>query len=136
MKTFNKKHLTLMSILFLPLFVIVLWQFPFATPILGITFLLFSLALAISSVFKKHRDAYHQGKITRGVFMRNVFLEIFCILFTMTLAGLLGRYIAEVATAQITNDIARLIAGILIGLLAGVCIAILVKRTWGWLLKA
>lgn len=85
---------------------------------------------------QRNWKTYLQGKITRSVFMRNVILEIFGILLAMTLAGLLGRYIAEVATAQITNDIARFIAGILIGLLAGVCVAILVKRTWGRLLKA
>lgn len=96
------------------------------------------IGLVISIIFMAQRNwkTYLQGKITRSVFMRNVILEIFGILLAMTLAGLLGRYIAEVATAQITNDIARFIAGILIGLLAGVCVAILVKRTWGWLLKA
>lgn len=96
------------------------------------------IGLVISIIFMAQRNwkTYLQGKITRSVFMRNVILEIFGILLAMTLAGLLGRYIAEVATAQITNDIARFIAGILIGLLAGVCVAILVKRTWGRLLKA
>ncbi len=93
-------------------------------------------AVTVMFVFMKWFRNYRKGKITRGVFMRNFFLETFGILFATTLAGLLGRYIAEVVTAQITDDIARLIASILIGFLAGICVVFSVKRTWGRLLKA
>jgi len=136
MKLFTERHVTLKSILFLTLFVITLWQFPFAITVLSITFLLFGLAAAISSIFKKHRDAYCQDKITRGVFIRNVFLEIFGILLAMTLAGLLGKYLAQMATEPINNELTKLITAIVIGLLAGMGVGVLVNRTWGRLAKS
>jgi hypothetical protein len=88
------------------------------------------------SLFKEQRVAYRQGNITRFVLVRNVALEIISILLAMTLAGLLGRFIAQIATEQINNNTTKLIAGILIGLLVGMGVGILVKRTCGQLLKA
>ena len=121
--------------LFFIVMVISMWFFPSAISIIGIACLLLSLAAAFSSIFKKQREAYRQGKITRAVFMRNVLFEIFGILLAMTFAGLLGRYIAEFVTGQIGNDLTKLITGILIGLLAGMGVGIIMKRTWGRLVK-
>ena len=109
---------------------VVLWQVPTTIHTIFIGFLLFSVAIAISSIFKKHRGAYLQGKITRALIVRNTLLEIFGILLEMTLAGLLGRYIAQIATQQISNELTKLLAGIVIGLLVGVGIGLLVKRVW------
>jgi len=72
----------------------------------------------------------------RSMFVLNIFLEILGILLAMTLAGLFGRHIAQIATEQINNDLTKLIAGIVIGLLAGMGVGILMKRAWGRLLKA
>src|SRR6185436_1785301 len=69
---------------------VVLWQVPTPKHTIFIGFLLFSVAIAISSILKKHRGAYLQGKITRTFFARNTLLEIFGILLAMTLAGLLA----------------------------------------------
>ena len=131
----RKKYLPIISIILLPVILFFLWRYPFAITVFGIAFLLFSLAVATASIFKKHREACLQGKITRGIFARNVFFEIFGILLAMTLAGLFGRYIVEIATWQIHNDSIKLIAGILLGLLAGMGMGVLVKRTWGRLVK-
>lgn len=117
------------SISFLALLV-VLWQVPTTIHTIFIGFLLFSVAIAISSIFEKHRGAYLQGKITRALFVRNTLLEIFGILLAMTLAGLLGRYIAQIATQQISNELTKLLAGIVIVLLVGAGIGLLVKRVW------
>jgi hypothetical protein len=128
MINFFKKYMSLISFLALA---VVLWQFPTTLHTIFIIFLLFTLAIAISSVFKKNRKTYLQGKVTRGVLVWNVSVEILGILLAMTLAGLLGRIIAQVATEQISNDFTELIAGVVIGLLAGMGMGVLVKRTWG-----
>ena len=131
----RKKYLPIIFVTLLLAIIIFLWQYPSFTSALGIAFLLFSLAAAISSIFKKQREAYLQSKITRGAFMRNVLLEIFGILLAMALAGLLGRYIAEIAIKPIHSDLTKLIAGIVIGLLVGLGLGIIVIRTWGRLVK-
>ena len=100
-----------------------------------IIFLLFSLVTGSLAVLEKHRQAYRQGKITRGVFIRNAVLEITGILLAMTLAALLGRPLAALATRGIGNGLIRVIAGMLVGLLAGMGIGFVVKQTWGRLIR-
>ena len=114
---------------------VVLWQFPTTPHAISVTFLLPSLTIAIVFIFRKHKEAFLQGKVSHGVFVRNTFLEIFGILLAMTLAGLLGRYIAQIATQQISNELTKLLAGVLLGLLAGVGIGLLLKRVWGSFVK-
>ncbi|MCC6299447.1 MAG: hypothetical protein IT314_09115 [Anaerolineales bacterium] len=115
--------------------IVLIWLFPSVALMFSVAFLFFSLAVASVSIFKNHREAYLQGKITRGVFMRNVVLEMVGILLAIILAGLLGRYPAQIATAQVANEFGRLITGIIVGVLTGVGIGLLVKKTWGRLLK-
>ena len=129
---FFKNYMSPISFLAL---LVVLWQFPTIIYVISIILVFLSLTTTTSSIFKKHREAHLQGKITHMGFTRNIFLEIFGILLTMTLAILLGRHIAEIATDQISNDLTKLIAGIVIGLLAGVGIGLLVKRIWGSFVK-
>ena len=57
------------------------------------------------------------------------------ILIAMVLAGMVGKYIAQISTAQISSELTKLIAGIVISLLAGMSIGILVNRTWGEFVK-
>jgi len=135
MTTVFRNYSTLISIVLLLAVLIFAWLFPFTGLILGIIILLFSLIIASFAVAGKHREAYLQGKVTRGVFVRNTLLEIFGILLAMTLAGLLGRYISQMATEQISNELSKLIAGILIGLLVGIGVGLLVKRIWGRVVK-
>lgn len=130
-----KKYIKLLPILIMVVTLLLLWKIPVATPILAIAIVIFSLATAILTVFKKNRKAYLQGKITRGVFARNILVEILGVLLAMTLAGLLGRYLAQLAIAKITNELIKLIASIVIGSLAGMGVGFAMKRTWGQLLK-
>lgn len=130
---FFKKYSGPISVLVL---IVVLWKHPVAIEVISGFLLLVGLVIASVSVFKKHRDTYHQGKITRGVLVRNVSVEIFGILIAMTLAGLLGRTIAQISTEQINDDSIKLIAGIVIGLLAGMGVGVLVKRMWGRLVQS
>jgi len=92
--------------------------------------------MASLSVVKRNRGMYLQGKITRGVFLRNTTLEIFGILLAMGLAGLLGRYLSQAVTLQISHTLTRIMTGILLGVLVGAGVSLLVKRTWGRLVKA
>jgi len=123
------------SFLLLLVLIISVWLLPSATPVLGIALILLSLSIAIFSIYKKHRTAYLQGRLTRSAFLRNTLLDVFGILLAVTLAGLLGRFVAGIVTQPISNDLGRLIAGILIGLLVGIGVGVFVNRAWGRLLK-
>jgi len=92
-------------------------------------------AISIFFVVQKQTTLYKEKPTSRVTLALNVLFEIMGILLAMVLAGLLGRYIAQIGTAQISNDLTKLIAGIVIGLLAGMGVGILVKRTWGRLVK-
>jgi hypothetical protein len=121
------------TIPFLLLLVLLLsmWLFPSATFALGIALIVTSLSIAIFAIFRKHGTTYRQGKLTRSEFLRNILLDISGILLAVTLAGLLGRTIAEIVTQPISNDLGRLIAGIFIGLLVGIGVGVFVNRAWG-----
>src|SRR5689334_15423753 len=135
MTAFFRKHSTPILFCILLTLLVLAWRFPQAGLRLGIIFLLFSLVTGSLAVLEKHRQAYRQGKITRGVFIRNAVLEITGILLAMTLAALLGRPLAALATRGIGNGLIRVIAGMLVGLLAGMGIGFVVKQTWGRLVK-
>lgn len=135
MITFFRKHSTPILFFVLLTLLTLAWLFPSAGLRLGIIFLLFSLVIASLAVLERHKEAYRQGKVRRSIFIRNAVLEITGILLAMTLAGLLGRPVAAMATQQISNDLLRVIVGIMVGLLAGIGIGILVRQTWGRLVK-
>jgi hypothetical protein len=122
-------------ILFLLLVVVSSWKSPSATPVLGIALIVVSLAIAFFFVFRKHRMAYLEGKLTRAAFVRNTCLDVFGILLAVALAGLLGRYVAGVVAMPIRNDLIRLLAGVIIGLLVGAGVGTLVFRLWGRFIK-
>jgi len=94
-----------------------------------------SSAIAIFSAVQKQMQLFREKPTSRLKLVLNVLLEIMGILLAMVLAGLLGRYIAQLGTAQISNDLTKMVAGIMIGLLAGMGVGILVTRTWGKLVK-
>ena len=97
--------------------------------------LIISFAIAILPVVQKQMKLYREKHKSRHKLVLNVLLEIMGILLAMVLAGLLGRYIAQPGTAQISNDLTKMAAGIVIGLLAGMGMGILVTQTWGKLVK-
>jgi uncharacterized membrane protein required for colicin V production len=72
---------------------------------------------------------------SRSIRKRTIFLEITGILLAITLAGLLGRFIAEIATRHISNDLTKLIVGISIGLLVGIVVGVFIKRASSHLVK-
>ena len=135
MTAFFRKHSTLSLFLILLTLLVLAWRFPAAGLKLGIIFLFFSLVTASLAALEVHKKAYRAGKITQIVFIRNAVLESTGILLAMTLAALLGRPIAALATQQMGNGLFRVIAGISVGLLAGIGIGFVVKQTWGRLVK-
>jgi hypothetical protein len=135
MIAFLRKYSTPILFLVLITLLVLSWRFPGAGLRLGIVFLLFSLVTGNLAVIQKHKKAYQQGNITRVVFIRNVVLEILGMLLSMSLAGLLGRQAAAMATRHIDDGLIRLIAGLLVGLLAGIAIGFVVRQTWGRLVK-
>ena len=94
-----------------------------------------SFAISIFLVVHKQMTLYKEKPTSRVRLALNVLFEITGVLLAMLLAGLLARYIAQMGIAQISNDLTKLIAGIVIGLLAGMGVGFLVKRTWGRLVK-
>ena len=129
MIAFLKKHSTIILLSGLVILLILAWVFPAAGLNLGITFLLLSFLVASLVVLEKHAKACRQEAISRIVFIRNGVLEISGTFLVMLLAGLLGRYAAEVATQQIEHDLMRVIAGIGVGLVVGLGIGALGKKT-------
>jgi hypothetical protein len=97
--------------------------------------LLFSVARAIASVIAKHREAHLHGRITSVVFVCNVLVETAGLLLAMVLAGLLGRYIAQIATQHISNDQIRIAAGIVTSLLVGIGVGVRMQRLSGRFMK-
>src|SRR5262245_23592420 len=135
MATFFRKYSTPIFFLLLVILLILARLFSSAGLLLGIIFLLVSFFIASFIVLQKQREAYRQGRINRSVFIRNAVLELTGVLLAMVLAGLFGRYVAEITTWQINNDLIRTIAGIMVGLLIGVGIGAFAKNTWGRLAK-
>ena len=98
-------------------------------------FTLLTYILALVSVIWKQRLLYLQGKITHRAFLHNLALDIFGILLATTLSGLLGRYFARIATAPISAEFPKLVAGLLVGATVGAGVGLLVKRARGRLAK-
>lgn len=135
MLTLFKKYSTIISLLLLLGVLVVAWLFPSTGALLGMIFVVISFVTTSFAVFEKHRKAYLQARITRIVFIRNVFFDLTGILLAIVLAGLLGRFVAEIATRRISNDLTQLIAGIDIGLLVGIVVGVLIKRASSHLVK-
>jgi uncharacterized protein YacL len=136
MLSFLRKYALIISVLLLLTLLVLVWLFPSSGLIPGIFLILLSFALAGLTIFEKHRQAYLEGKISRAVCTRYILFDVTGILLALVIAGLLGRYIAEMATEQISNDLAKLAAGIIVGLLIGLVVGILIKQLWGRFVKA
>lgn len=125
----------LVGLLLLVILVILMWFFPSAMPVFGMSLLLLSFGVVILPIIKKQRELYKRGNLTSGELVRKIALEVFGILLAMALAGLAGRYLGQIVITQTSNELIKLIAGILIGLLAGIGVGVLVQRTWGQMIK-
>lgn len=112
-----------MKLIALLLFVAMLfsiWRLPTLTPVLGFLFLLFSLAISVSSILKRHKDAENTyRKITK-----DILILIFTLLLVIALGELAGMYANQYVSLKF-----GMIAGIVSALVASFAIGFLVK--WG-----
>jgi hypothetical protein len=128
MLTLFGKYSIAISLLLLLGVLLVAWLLPTSGLGIGIILLLFSLVLAVVTVFEKHRKTYFEGRITHVTFRRNLVFDVAGILLAVIMAGILSRYLAGIAAGQIPNDITRLIVGIMIGLVVGIAVGMLINR--------
>ena len=129
MAAFITKHSTIVLMSGLMSLLLLACIFPGAGLKLGIAFLVLSFLIGSLVVLEKHKQAYRRRAINRSVFIRNGVLEISGTFLVMLLAGLLGRYSAEVVTQQIGNELIRMGAGIGVGLVVGLGVGMLAKKT-------
>ena len=95
-----------------------------------------TLTGAILVILQEQRKLYRENRISRAKLLRNTLFQIAGILLAMALASLLGRWIVEAATQQMSNGLIKFITGMVIGLLAGMGVGFLVKQMWGRLTNA
>ena len=81
------------------------------------------------ALFRKYRIAR-----SKPILIPKIVLETIVILFLILVAGLLGNYIAVIATRQIDNDRTRFVVGIFVGLLVGITVGVFVHKIWQKLL--
>jgi hypothetical protein len=110
--------------------------FPSTFLAIGAVIFVFGFGATVLSICQKHRKAHLDGNLTHNELIRNSVLDTLGILLSMALAGWAGRTLTQIVTAPIANEIVKLIAGILVGILVGIGIGLLVKKTWGRLVKA
>ena len=94
---------------------------------------LFCLTLtgAIFVILREQRKLYREKRISRIQLVRNVLFQVAGVLLAMALASVLGRWIVDAATQQISNGLIKFITGMVVGLLAGMGVGFLVKQMWG-----
>jgi hypothetical protein len=125
----------IISFLLLLVLILSIFLLPAATPILGIVLITLSLSLAFMTIFRKHRLAYQQGRLTGWRFALNVFLEVAGTLLAVALAALLARYAVGIATGPIGSTAMKIIAGILVGMLVGMGVGFAVNKLWSRLVR-
>jgi hypothetical protein len=123
-----RKFSTASFALFLLTFLILVWLIPSMGSTLAIIFLLLSLTIAGFNIFEKHSKAYFHGHLSRITLLRNITLDITIIILTIVFAGLLGNYVAKIATRQLDNALIQFVASVIIGLLVGIWVGVAMKR--------
>jgi hypothetical protein len=108
-----------MNIIVLLLFIALigsLWFYPSITPVLGVILLLLSLAMAISSIFKKHKRAESpRSKIAKDVL---IFVVTFLlIIFLGGLAGIFANYYASLRFGAVVGFVSAIAASFVVGYL-------------------
>jgi hypothetical protein len=84
--------------------------------VLGIVFLLFSLAIAISSIFKKHKQAENPRlKIAKDVLM--LVITLLFIIFLGGLTGMFANYYASLRFGAVWGIVSALAASFVVGYL-------------------
>lgn len=107
-----------MPILLLLLIAISLWKFPFVMLPLWVFFICFSLAISISSILKKHKDAENPHR----KIAKDTLILLFTLLLAIALGGLAGTYANQYAAQRF-------------GVMAGILSALAVSFAAGYLVR-
>lgn len=97
-----------------------IWWLRTLTPIIGVLAIFFSLAISISSILKKHKDAENPYRKTA----KDILILLFTFLLAIALGGLAGTYANQYAAQQF-----GVMAGILSALAASFAAGYVVR--WG-----
>jgi hypothetical protein len=109
-------YMKIISLLLFIVFIVSMWLIPIATSALGIALILFSLAIAISSIFKKHKQAENpRPKIAKDVFILVVTLLL--ILFLGGLTGLFANYYVSSRFGVIVGFVSAIAVSFAVGYL-------------------
>jgi hypothetical protein len=107
-------------IFFIAALAISFWLFPYAIPIICIIFLLFNLAVAVFSIFKKYKQTeYPHLNITKEILL--LLLTILLVIFLGGLAGLFANHYI--------TPVYGIVAGLISELAVSFSVGYLVK--WG-----
>lgn len=102
------------ALLFLIILIGSMWLVPVATPTLSILFLLFSLGVAISAIFKKHKGTEGAGaKIITDILILIGTLALIIVLGG--LAGLLVNYYAHPYLGPLAGFLLAILASLFVG---------------------
>jgi sterol desaturase/sphingolipid hydroxylase (fatty acid hydroxylase superfamily) len=108
--------------------VVVAFTFPSSIPALGITVLLFSLAISIYSIFQKHKRA----EKPRLKIAKDILVLVFTLLLVIYLGGMMGLFAAQYAGSQGWGAT----AGFVLAMLASFAVGYAVHRAAGKITRA
>jgi hypothetical protein len=108
-----------MNIIALILFIVLIgsmWFFPSATVFVGIILLIISLAIAISSIFKKHKQTENpRHRITKDVLI--LIVTFLLILFLGGLAGMFANYYVSPRFGMVAGFVSAIAVSFAVGYL-------------------
>ena len=129
MTNFLNKHFALIITLMVVVLFVTIWLSPANALTAWMVFMALGLAINIFLITQKFRETYLLGRISQAEYLHETSFYITCVLLIVILAGLSGRYIAEIVTNQINNESARFSVGIITGLFVGVGVGLLARKT-------
>jgi hypothetical protein len=92
-----KKYLPLVSSFLLLAIIFSLWFYPFATPALGVAFLLFTFAISILPIIEKHKTSENP----RQKIIREVARMMLTLMLVLVIGGVAGLLAGQVAGAYV-----------------------------------
>jgi len=108
--------MNILALLLFSAFIGSMWLLPSATPILGVVLILFSLAIAISSIVKKHKQVENPcPKIAKDVLIFVLTLLLF--IFFGGLAGLFANHYASLRFGAVVDFVSAIAASFAVGYL-------------------
>ena len=102
-----KKYISAISIIFLSVSLFSIWLYPTVGAILGIAFLLFSLALSTHAIYTKHKGTEH----ARAKILKEVGVMVLTLVIVLFLGGI-ASMLANVQVGMRWGEVAGLVSAI------------------------